>query len=291
MAATGRLAGTRGVACPPPSTDLSLMPSFPTPVILAALALLAGGLAGRWIGRRVMPPVKGAGSVLLDMVLAGALAARLAFVAQWWASYRESPWSILRLGDGGYTWWAAVPAVLAVGAWAWRRKPALRQPLLVAASVAAFAFAVMMSVRHVLTAPGAPLPAVELLTLERAAVPLQSFRGKPVVLNLWATWCGPCRREMPALASAQAQHPGVHVVLANQGESADEVRDFLRQSGLTLDNVLLDGSSALSMSLTARALPTTAFYDAQGRQVRVHVGELTGAAIDAQLQAMAAHDP
>lgn len=264
------------------------MPSLPTPVIFAALALLAGGLAGRWVGRRVTPPVKGAGSVLLDMALAGAAAARLAFVAQWWASYREDPWSILRLGDGGYTWWAAVPAALAVGAWAWRRKPALRQPLLVAASVAALAFTLMMGARHVLTAPGAPLPGVELRTVDGTAVPLQSFRGKPVVLNLWATWCGPCRREMPALVKAQARHPGVHVVLANQGESADEVRGFLQQSGLQAGNVLLDGSSTLSMLLTARALPTTAFYDAQGRQVRVHVGELTSAAIDEQLQAMAA---
>jgi hypothetical protein len=93
---------------------------------------------------------------------------------------------------------------------------------------------------------------------------------------------------MPALARAQARHPDVHFVFANQGESRDEVAAYLQQAGLSLRNSLLDGSSQLSMALTARALPTTAFYDAQGHQVRVHVGELTGAAIEQQLQAMGA---
>ena len=118
-------------------------------------------------------------------------------------------------------------------------------------------------------------------------VPLPAVApGRPMVLNLWATWCPPCRREMPALARAQAAFPGVHFVFANQGESLAEVQPYLTQAGLPLKNVLLDGGSQLSAALTARALPTTAFYDAQGRLVEVHMGELTSAAIARQLQAM-----
>lgn len=283
------------------------MPSFPVPVLLAAAALALGVLAGHaarhlW-RRRHTEAARSADSApstskrarrdsiaspLLDIVVAGVASARLAFVAQWWPRYREEPWSILRLGDGGYVWWAALPAALVVAAWAWRRSPALRGPLVVAVAVASLAFSVMMGVRYVLTAPGAPLPALTLRTVEGQPSPLESFKGRPVVLNLWATWCGPCRREMPALARAQARHPGVHFVFANQGESRDEVAAYLQQARLPLRNSLLDGSSQLSMALTARALPTTAFYDAQGHQVRVHVGELTGAAIEQQLQAMGA---
>lgn len=286
------------------------MPSFPLPVLIAAVALALGALAGRWVARRtvgaqadatVSVGSSGAAeggrkspsllSILLDLVFAGVVAARLAFVAQWWDAYREDAWSILRLGDGGFTWWAALPAVLAVGAWAWHRRPGLRQALVVAVAVAALAFALMMGARHVLTAPGAPLPDVTLRALDGTEVPLRSFTGKPVVLNLWATWCGPCRREMPALVRAQSRHAQVHFVFANQGESRAEVESYLRQSGLAPGNALLDTGTQLSTALTARALPTTAFYDAQGRQVRVHVGELTGAAIEEQLQAMGALAP
>lgn len=286
------------------------MPSFPLPVLLAAAALAMGALAGRWVARRnagahvdaVAEPASGERaegarkspsllSILLDMVFAGLIVARLAFVAQWWTTYREDAWSILRLGDGGYVWWAALPAALAVATWAWRRRPGLRDALVVAVAVASLAFALMMGVRHVLTAPGAPLPAVTLRALDGTQVPLQSFNGKPVVLNLWATWCGPCRREMPALVRAQARHPQVHFVFANQGESAAEVESYLRQSGLAPGNGLLDPGTQLSTALAARALPTTAFYDAQGQQVRVHVGELTSAAIEEQLQTMGALRP
>lgn len=280
------------------------MPSFPVPVLLAAVALVLGVLAGHAARRlwqrddatapphaEAAPPTEpprrvSIASPLLDIVIAGVASARVAFVVQWWPRYREEPWSIVRLGDGGYVWWAALPAALVAAAWAWRKSPALRGPLLVAAAVASIAFALMMGVRYVLTAPGAPLPEVTLHTAEGKPVPLQSFKGRPVVLNLWATWCGPCRREMPALAQAQARHPGVHFVFANQGETQAEIIAFLQQAGLTLGNSLRDGGSQLSMALTARALPTTAFYDAQGNQVRIHVGELTGAAIEQQLQAM-----
>lgn len=285
------------------------MPSFPLPVLFGAIALLVGALAGRWVQRhtrveagpdaraagalhpeRVTAKVRGtptATSTLLDMVFAGVAAARLVFVVQWWANYREDLTSILRLGDGGYAWWAAVPAALAVGALSWRRRPALRQPLLVACAVTGLVFALLMGARAALTAPGQPLPAVTLRTLAGQETRLDTvFRGQPVVLNLWATWCPPCRREMPALARAQAAFPGVHFVFANQGESLAEVQPYLTQAGLPLKNVLLDGGSQLSAALTARALPTTAFYDAQGRLVEVHMGELTSAAIARQLQAM-----
>lgn len=284
------------------------MPSFPLPVVFGAAALLVGVLAGRWVQRRT--PVESAvpaspvaaqvdpgttkprknptaTSTLLDMVLAGVATARLVFVVQWWPNYREDLTSILRLGDGGYAWWAAVPAALAVGAVSWRRSPTLRQPLLVASAVTMLVFALLMGIRASLTAPGQPLPAVTLRTLDGQDAQLDvAFRGQPVVLNLWATWCPPCRREMPALARAQAAFPEVHFVFANQDESIADVQPYLTQARLPLKNVLMDGGSQLSAALTARALPTTAFYDAQGRLVEVHMGELTSAAIARQLQSM-----
>ena len=70
-------------------------------------------------------------------------------------------------------------------------------------------------------------------------VRLASFEGRQTVVNLWATWCPPCQREMPVLQKAQAARPDVHFVFVNQGESAQQVAAYLARSGLQLRNVLL----------------------------------------------------
>lgn len=255
------------------------------PALLAAIALVVGGVVGKWVQRRKRLEDASPVSPLLDMAFAALVAARLAFVAQWWPQYRADPWSILRLGDGGYAWWAAAPAAVAVAVYAVRRKPVLRTPVLAAGTTALLAFLALMGGRAWLTPDPRPLPAIRLLTVEGVPVSLPALRGRPVVINLWATWCPPCRREMPALAEAQRQHPDVHFVFANQGERRDEVSRLLASMDLALDNVLLDPESSLSTELGARALPTTAFYDAQGRLTEVHLGELSRATLAQKLEA------
>src|SRR3546814_14561413 len=69
------------------------------------------------------------------------------------------------------------------------------------------------------------------------------FRSRPMVLNLWATWCPPCRREMPVLEQAQGRYPGVVFVLVNQGEDRGTIHRYLDRAGLDLDHVLLDPHS------------------------------------------------
>ena len=118
---------------------------------------------------------------------------------------------------------------------------------------------------------------------EGAEVELPRFVGQPMVVNLWATWCPPCVREMPVLQAAQQQHPDVHFVFINQGESADKVRAWLSVRGMTLLNVLLDRRGQSTAALDAAGLPTTLFYDAQGRLVARRIGELSPATLAEQL--------
>lgn len=95
--------------------------------------------------------------------------------------------------------------------------------------------------------------------------------------------CPPCRREMPVLQQAQAQRGDVHFVFLNQGETPSRVQAFLATQPQALRNVLLDTEGRLGVQRGHRALPTTLFFDAQGRLVDTRVGELSAASLAERL--------
>ena len=261
---------------------------IPLPAVLLALALVVAAIAGRFVARRwLLPgqatPVRVAG-VLVDMLLVGLVAGRLAFIARWWSLYLAEPWSILRIGDGGFTPWVAVPAGLAFGAWRAWRNPALHRPLWTGATVGLLAWALMTGSLALLQQARIQLPGTELQALSGESVRLQDMAGQPMVVNLWATWCPPCRREMPVLADAQRARADITFVLANQGEGPELVQQYLDEAALGLHNVLLDPFSTVSRETGSRGLPTTLFFDGNGRLVDTHMGELTGAGLARKLE-------
>jgi thiol-disulfide isomerase/thioredoxin len=106
-------------------------------------------------------------------------------------------------------------------------------------------------------------------------VPLSSFKGKVVVLNLWATWCAPCRREMPTLDRLQAQLGGPKfqvVALSADAGGPDAVRGFFQHIGVRHLAVYVDPSMEALSRLKAPVLPTTLLLDESGREI----GRLTG---------------
>ncbi|MBE0625670.1 MAG: TlpA family protein disulfide reductase [Burkholderiales bacterium] len=120
------------------------------------------------------------------------------------------------------------------------------------------------------------LSKLPLTTLAGKTTDLPSLAaGKPVVVNLWATWCPPCRLELPYLAAAQRQEPGISFVFVDQGEDAVTVERFLGGAHLGIDNVLLDTGTRLGREIGSTALPVTLFFDASGRMVDSHVGALS----------------
>lgn len=249
-------------------------------VALAIAALVARALVVAVPGEPKLKPL----STFLDMLVVGVVAARLGFVLAWLPQYLADPWSIIRLGDGGFSIWAGVLAGLAFGAWRVRRVPALRRPLLFGAVAGLASWALLGGALLLMQQSAVKLPATELGTLDGGSARLSAMTGKPMVVNLWATWCPPCRREMPVLAKAQAGRDDVTFAFVNQGESEAEIRDYLRGSQLQLGNVLLDPFSSVSQESGSRGLPTTLFFDADGRLVDTHMGELTDAGLAAKLQ-------
>jgi thiol-disulfide isomerase/thioredoxin len=250
-------------------------------LILASLLAAAG--VGHLAGRRQQVGIL---SVLSDMAWAALLVGRVVFVALWFELYRLSPWSMLDIRDGGFSPWAMLAAALLVAvAHGWRR-PALRKPLVLGLAAGAIAWAAMSAALGNFSSPpaGPALPKVAVITLAGETTNLAALaKGKPLVVNLWASWCPPCRREMPVLAAAQQREPGLTFVFANAGEDAQTALRYLNAGGLNLANVVLDPRSELGRAVGSTGLPTTLFYDAQGRLVDTHLGELSAASLASKL--------
>lgn len=250
------------------------------------LLLVCAGIAalvGHLVGRRQQVGITG---TLTDMLLTAALVGRIVFVAIWFKHYRDAPWTMLDIRDGGFTPWACVSAAVGVALWQGWRHNALRGPLLFGLLAGSLAWGVSPALMRLNTGPAlSDLDGVAFVNLQGGPQSLAALaQGRPLVVNLWATWCPPCRREMPLLAKAQQQIPRVCFVFVDQGEVGFTVQKFLDASQFVLSNVLLDPSKKFGEQLGPMALPTTLFYDASGRLVDTHLGALSPATLADKLK-------
>jgi thiol-disulfide isomerase/thioredoxin len=263
--------------------------ALPTALLLFFAAVGAGWTTGARLARR-----GGAGFDLPAYAVLGCglLAARIGFVLAYRDAYLGDPLTMMNLRDGG---WSPVAGLAAGAACAvllatWR--PVYAKPLALALGAGGAVWLAGALLLFLARPAAQSLPPLVLTDPSGRPVALGRFQGRPLAVNLWATWCPPCRREMPVLRDAQRARPDVEFVFVDQGESAAAVQSFLARQRLALRNVLLDPGSSASRQLAQRALPTTLFFDARGRLVATHVGELSAATLQSQLEAIAAsHAP
>jgi thiol-disulfide isomerase/thioredoxin len=121
---------------------------------------------------------------------------------------------------------------------------------------------------------GEPLPDFTVKTTGGQELALPSLRGTPVLLNLWATWCGPCVIELPTLDKVAGERgDGLRVLTISQDAGQPEkVAGFLADKGGTNLEPWLDPDNDLSFHYATGTLPTTILYDAQGKEVWRYVG-------------------
>ena len=119
------------------------------------------------------------------------------------------------------------------------------------------------------TQKGKAVPTVEVKNGEGAAAKLSDLKGKPLLVNLWATWCVPCVKELPTLdALAAREGAKLQVVVVNEDlEGPRVVAPFLKKRPLKTLKPWLDSANALMIPLKVASLPTTILYDAQGKEV------------------------
>lgn len=172
--------------------------------------------------------------------------------------------SVLLLG-AGWTWLARVPASVASAG----QIPSPRE--------------------------GFPAPNFTLNVVDGQAATLSAYRGKVVILNLWASWCGPCRAEMPAIQQVYAANRGrgLEVLAVNSTiqDTAVDAQTFAQNLGLTFP-ILLDPDGAVSRRYLLRALPSTFFIDRKGMiRTVVFGGPMSAATVETKIQALLLEAP
>ena len=128
-------------------------------------------------------------------------------------------------------------------------------------------------------------PGFQLTDLDGQSVSLSDFRGKPVLLNFWASWCGPCRSEMPFIQRLHEEwaDKGLVIVAVNIGESSSQAKEFVESYGLPF-LVLLDTEQETALSYNVRGIPATFFIDKDGIIQDIKVGAFSSKAeIERQL--------
>lgn len=251
--------------------------SLPLAQLLLLSAFVIALVVGAITGRKEGVPIAG---TLSDIFLMSLVAARLGFVIQYFEHYQENLWSIIDIRDGGFSVIVGLIGALVLTAWKLWRHPKIRRSLTIATASGLLVWGSISLLVNLMESSSRGIPQATLTLLDGTPVELADVaENKPMVVNLWASWCPPCIREMPVLESAQQNNPDITFVYVNQGEHPETINRFMNEQGLSLQNVLTDTSASLGRTTGSQALPTTLFYNANGQQVNAHLGELSRATL------------
>ena len=270
--------------------SLSIGPlSLPIDRLLIVICLAVAMTVGAIAGRKDEASVDGRMALIFILSM---LAARISFVIQYWEEYRGSIVSMIDIRDGGFDAIAAVMVgLLALIVIIWKKVKG-RKALITGITADVLVWGLTTVTLWAIKDTSQHLPSIMVKQLDGRTIDLNKVEAdKPRVINLWATWCPPCRREMPVLQEAQKTMDDIGFVFVNQGEHSAVIEQYLQRESLLLENVMADARGNLGYQVGSRALPTTLFINAQGQLVDAHLGELSRASLKAKLKKLRLNEP
>lgn len=132
-------------------------------------------------------------------------------------------------------------------------------------------------------------PDFTLTTLNGQTFTLSEQRGRPVVVNFWATWCPPCRAEIPHFQDASVKYNGqVAIIGVDDGETIAKVAPFANEMGITYP-LPVDENSIVSSRYHVNSLPSTFFIDSEGVIQKIHIGLINQAVLEDQIEQLLAN--
>ncbi len=136
-----------------------------------------------------------------------------------------------------------------------------------------------------LAAAGSPAPDFQLQTLDGTSVSLADYKGDVVVINFWATWCPPCRAEMPGIQVVYETYKadGLTVLAINAQEDTDTIQAFLQETGFTFP-VLPDPYGQAIRAYGVRSFPATFILNRDGNIDTIHQGQITPEDLEAMVR-------
>jgi thiol-disulfide isomerase/thioredoxin len=252
-----------------------------TPVLLLG-SLLVGLLVAAILGRKRNIAVS---DPLLTIFYISLLVGRAVFVLRFQESY-QSVWEVLDIRDRGFDLSSSVLTGALLLIVQLKRKPEQRLVLISAATTTTLLFIISLSVVNA-GRQQSVMPDLVLEQLNGQEINIKQIsEDKLTVVNLWASWCPPCRREMPVFADAQKLNPNIRFIMLNQGESASTVKQFLHRIKQQFGYVMLDKNGDMATIMNAHGLPMTLYYDQDGNLVDSHFGEVSAATLQLAIQTL-----
>ena len=222
---------------------------------------------------------------LFYSVFAGLFTARIAFVIALWEVYQTNWWSALDIRDGGFNQsvgWFAGMSIMLIRC----KKHSQLLPIFLKSALLTGVGFFPLFVIHPITSNQKVTGSIEVSGAKGLPTTLSLQTGQPLVINFWASWCPPCRREMPLLQRTQQNITNIKFVFVNQGEAPSKAERFLRTQNIELKNTYYDFAGNSAKKLGAFGLPTTLFFDAEGKLVDSHMGELSEASLQYYLSSL-----
>ncbi len=229
------------------------------------------------------------GTFTTAATLLGVAGARAGHVIAHAESFLQEPLRVFAIWQGGFSPTGGLIGVFVAAIILWRNAPKAAAWAILPLAAGLFVWVVVTTLTDSGAAPRAPETTFAVLSTDDSLA-IANRRGRPAVLNLWASWCPPCRREMPMMAKMAASNPEADFLFANQGESRAVIESYLHQTGVDLETILLDPFSDLSRHYGAIGLPATLFINPDGTLAATHLGEISREAIAERLAAFPSED-